>query len=60
LQRTSNPEVVHQAHVGWRRFKNGIHLFEKKAYLDQMPSLDGLDCALALLSDLRDLDVAKA
>jgi hypothetical protein len=46
--------------VGWRRFKSGIHLFEKKAYLDQMPSLDGLDCALALLSDLRDLDVAKA
>jgi inorganic triphosphatase YgiF len=60
LQRTSDPEVVHQARVGWRRFKSSIHLFEKTAYLDQMPSLDGLDCALAHLSDLRDLDVAKA
>ncbi len=60
FQHTQNSEVVHQARVGWRRFKSGIHLFEKTAYWDEMPDLQGLDFALALLSDLRDLDVAIA
>ena len=60
FQHTQNSEVVHQARVGWRRFKSGIHLFEKMAYWDEMPDLQGLDFALALLSDLRDLDVAIA
>jgi len=60
LRRSMDPEVVHQARVGWRRFKSALHVFEKTAYLDHMPPLEGLDFVLARLSDLRELDVAKA
>lgn len=57
--RTSNdPEVVHQARVGWRRFRSGLRLFRKTLANSNTPSWLDLQPLLAGLGDLRNLDVA--
>lgn len=57
--RTSNdPEVVHQARVGWRRFKSARRLFRPVLAVDAVPSWDALHALLSCLGELRDLDVA--
>jgi inorganic triphosphatase YgiF len=53
---SDDPEVVHQARVGWRRFKSGIHLFKKIVPIP--PSLDGLHTLVTSLGELRNLEVA--
>jgi inorganic triphosphatase YgiF len=58
LRISDDPEVVHQARVGWRRFKSGLRLFKPVFAVDAMPDWHTLKPLLSLLSELRDLDVA--
>jgi CHAD domain-containing protein len=58
LRKSDDPEVVHQARVGWRRFRSALRLF-KPALTDKARPLSlALPSLLNLLSELRDLDVA--
>jgi len=57
---TDNPEVVHQARVGWRRFKSALRLFKPVLAWDHLPDVSSLGLLLDSLSHLRDLDVALA
>lgn len=52
------PEVVHQARVGWRRFKSALRLFKPFLRVPAPPSWQELDVLLTSLGHLRDLDVA--
>ena len=54
------PELVHQARVGWRRFKSALHLFRPVLVAQALPSLEPLQALLSCLGALRDLDVAQA
>ncbi|MDP2000191.1 MAG: CHAD domain-containing protein [Rhodoferax sp.] len=53
-----DPEVVHQARIGWRRFKSALRLFKPALDVDTRPSWLPLQGLLKLLSELRELDVA--
>jgi inorganic triphosphatase YgiF len=57
LRQSDDAEVVHQARVGWRRFKSALRLFRPVLH-DQLPSTDALKPLLASLGELRDLQVA--
>ena len=59
LRTSDDPEVVHQARVGWRRFKSAARLFKPVLNADTRPSWQPLQGLLALLSELRELDVAR-
>lgn len=59
LRNSDEPEVVHQARVGWRRFKSALRLFRPALAVDQAPSLQSLEALLSFLGELRDLDVAQ-
>jgi inorganic triphosphatase YgiF len=59
LQTSDDPEVVHQARVGWRRFKSGLKLFSKVLANTPPPSLEALKPLLSGLGQLRNLDVAR-
>lgn len=59
LRISDDPEVVHQARVGWRRFKSALRLFKPALAVDAMPDWQTLKPLLSLLSELRDLDVAS-
>lgn len=56
---SDDPEVVHQARVGWRRFRSALRLFKPALAPDLVPSFQGLQALLSFLSELRDLDVAR-
>ena len=58
LSSSDNPEVVHQARVGWRRFKSALRLFKLARAGDQVPSWQALQPLLGLLGEVRNLDVA--
>ena len=58
LRTSDDPEVVHQARVGWRRFKCALRLFKPVLVVGAVPSWQGLEVLLACLGELRDLDVA--
>ena len=58
LRSSDDPEVVHQARVGWRRFRSALRLFKPVLTVDAMPSCQSLHTLLSFLGDLRDLDVA--
>jgi len=58
LRTTDDPEVVHQARVGWRRFKSALRLFKPALAASVMPSWAALESLLKSLGELRDLDVA--
>ncbi|OGB55003.1 MAG: adenylate cyclase [Burkholderiales bacterium RIFOXYD12_FULL_59_19] len=58
LGTSDDPEVVHQARVGWRRFRSGLRLFGKTLAVVKPPSWLELQPVLAGLGALRDLDVA--
>jgi inorganic triphosphatase YgiF len=60
LRRNDDPEVVHQARVAWRRFRSARRLFKPALGDAGMPSWRELDPLLALLGEIRDLDVARA
>ena len=59
LRTSDDPEVVHQARIGWRRFKSGVRLFKPVLQAHTTPSWLGLQPLLMCLSDMRDLDVAR-
>lgn len=59
LRTSDDAEVVHQARVGWRRFKSACRLFRPILKLDAMPSWDPLATLMAFMGELRDLDVAR-
>lgn len=58
LTYSDDPEVVHQARIGWRRFKSGLKLFRKTPLLGSVPTWQALQPLLSGLGTLRDLDVA--
>ena len=53
------PELVHQARVGWRRFKSARRLFAPLLVAQGAPSWQVLLALLTCLGKLRDLDVAR-
>jgi inorganic triphosphatase YgiF len=59
LQTSDDPELVHQARVGWRRFKSGVRLFKKLAKVSTLPSWLELNPLLTGLGEVRNLDVAR-
>ncbi|MCX7257440.1 MAG: CHAD domain-containing protein [Polaromonas sp.] len=59
LRASDEPEVVHQARVGWRRFRTALRLFLPALNPEALPSLQPLHTLLTLLGELRDLDVAS-
>lgn len=60
LHASDDPEVVHQARVGWRRFTSARRLFKPVLAEIAQPAWQTLKPLLRILSDLRDLDVARA
>lgn len=58
LSRSDDPEVVHQARVGWRRFRSAWRLFKPVFAGSVVPSWQALHALLHALGELRDLDVA--
>lgn len=58
LRMSDDPEVVHQARIGWRRFKSGLRLFRKTLAASEIPSWIALKPLLTALGEMRNLDVA--
>jgi len=56
---SDEPELVHQARVGWRRFKSARRLFAPLLAMQSAPSWQALLALLTCLGKLRDLDVAR-
>jgi inorganic triphosphatase YgiF len=59
LRHSDDPELVHQARVGWRRFRSALRLFKPALDVECMPSWEALQPLLSTLSELRDVDVAR-
>jgi len=59
LRTCDDPEVVHQARVGWRRFKSAVRLFRPVLSTAAVPSWQALKPLLTFMGELRDLDVAR-
>jgi CHAD domain-containing protein len=59
LHRSGDPEVVHQARVGWRRFKSAYRLFKPGLVHRTKLQWQALSTLLKCLGDLRNLDVAR-
>ena len=59
LRHSNDPEVLHQARVGWRRFRSAFRLFKPVLDADTVPSREPLETLLTLVGELRDLDVAR-
>jgi inorganic triphosphatase YgiF len=59
LGQTDDPEVLHQARVGWRRFKSAVRLFKPGLATGQLPDWQSLAPLLAFIGELRDIDVAR-
>lgn len=59
LRSTEDPEVLHQARVGWRRFKSAVRLFKPELAADSIPPWKALDTLLTFVGELRDFDVAR-
>lgn len=59
LRTSEDPEVVHQARVGWRRFKSACRLFRPLLDSAAVPSWQSLKTLLTFVGELRDLDVAR-
>jgi inorganic triphosphatase YgiF len=57
LTASDDPELVHQARVGWRRWRSAMWLFSP--WLPRMPEFEGLKPLLNELGLLRDLDVLR-
>ncbi|MES2949941.1 MAG: CHAD domain-containing protein [Pseudomonadota bacterium] len=56
---SDDPELVHQARVGWRRFKTSLKLFRKFTGTGAPAELQTLRPMLGALGALRDLEVAS-
>ena len=59
LRNSDDPEVVHQARVGWRRFKSAVRLFKPALGANTPPPWQPMQALLSILGELRDLDVAR-
>jgi inorganic triphosphatase YgiF len=59
LRSSDDPEVVHQARIGWRRFKSTGRLFRSALVVQEPPSLRPLEPLMTFMGELRDLDVAR-
>ena len=59
LLHADDPELVHQARIGWRRFKTSLKLFNKFAVGGGPAELQALRPLLGALGVLRDLEVAS-
>ncbi len=60
LRSSDDAEVVHQARVGWRRFRSACRLFRTALPAETPPpSRLPLQALLTFLGELRDLDVAR-
>ncbi len=59
LSQTDDPEVLHQARVGWRRFRSAVRLFKPGLATGQLPDWQALAPLLAFIGELRDIDVAR-
>jgi inorganic triphosphatase YgiF len=59
LCHSDDPELVHQARVGWRRFRSALRLFKPVLNVERMLSWEALQPLLMTLSELRDVDVAR-
>ena len=59
LAQSDDPEVLHQARVGWRRFKSAVRLFKPALAADLLPDWQALQPLLAFIGQLRDIDVAQ-
>lgn len=55
---SDDPEVVHQARIGWRRFKSALRLFKVSRPGSAVPSWQALQPLLILLGEVRNFDVA--
>ena len=60
LRASDDPEVVHQARVGWRRFTSARRFFKPVLAEIAQPAWDRLKPLLRVLGELRDVDVARA
>ena len=60
LRACDDPEVLHQARIGWRRFKSALQLFRKHPDMVAAPALAPLQPLVHAMARLRDLDVAAA
>jgi inorganic triphosphatase YgiF len=58
LRERDAPELVHQARVGWRRFRSGLKLFAPVLRDTPLPDTAALRGVLVPLGRWRDLDVA--
>lgn len=58
LHTSDDPEVVHQARIGWRRFRSACRLFRPVLAPAALPSWEPLHALLTCLGELRDLEVA--
>ncbi|MFZ4624758.1 MAG: CHAD domain-containing protein [Rhodoferax sp.] len=58
LATSDDPEVVHQARVGWRRFRSALRLFKKIPGVASAPAWPELQTLLSCLGELRNLEVA--
>lgn len=56
---SDEPEVVHQARIGWRRFRSTCRLFRSSFLHNEAPAWQALQPLLTLIGELRDLDVAR-
>ncbi|MDD5336054.1 MAG: CHAD domain-containing protein [Rhodoferax sp.] len=59
LLSSDHPEVVHQARVGWRRFRSAMRLFQPLLAAGAAPYGQALQALLTCLGTLRDIDVAR-
>lgn len=58
FRNSDDPELVHQARVGWRRFRSSLRLFKTAPAVGTVPAWHALKPLLISLGELRDLDVA--
>lgn len=56
---SDDPELVHQARIGWRRFKSALRLLNKLPEMADLPNLSELQPLISSLGELRNLEVAS-
>lgn len=59
IRHSDDAEAVHQARVGWRRFKSACRFLRPVLDAAAMPSWVPLQTLLTVLGELRDMDVAR-
>lgn len=55
---SADPEILHQARIGWRRFKTVLRLFKPVPGIKAAPPWQALQPLLVSMSKMRELDVA--